>query len=73
MFAGLPSRLLKFLGFALALAPWLVAMYVFFWLDSSGTWTSGTPHRGKLSVLVLGSGMGLSFLALSFLAKRDGK
>lgn len=40
-------------------------MYFFYWLDSSGTWTPETAHRGKLSVIILGSGMLLSFLAWS--------
>jgi hypothetical protein len=58
---------------ALALAPWLLAMYVFHWLDSSGTWTAHTPHRGKLSVALLVSGMFLSFLVQSWLQKRRRK
>ena len=49
-----------------AIAPWLAAMYMFYWLDSSGTWTSDTPHRGKLSVVILGTGMLLSFLVYSY-------
>jgi len=55
---------------AIALAPWLISMYVFYWLDSSGTWTSETPHRGKLSVALLASGMGLSFLIQSHFTRR---
>jgi len=55
---------------AIALTPWLLAMYVFYWLDSSGTWTSETPHRGKISVALLASGMLLSFLLHSYLAAR---
>ena len=51
------------------MVPWLIAMYLFYWLDSSGTWTRDTPHRGKLSVLMLGSGMLLSFLLASWLVK----
>ena len=50
--------------------PWLVAMYFFYWLDSSGTWTSETAHRGKFSVLILGGGMALSFALWSFFARR---
>ena len=50
---------------AVALLPWIVAMYVFYWLDSSGTWTSDTPHRGKFSVAILAAGMALSFLVKS--------
>lgn len=55
---------------ALALAPWLASMYVFYWLESSQTWTPETPHRGKLSVLLLGAGMILSFLVWTRLSKR---
>ena len=45
-------------------------MYLFYWLDSSGTWNAETRHRGKLSVLLLGSGMLLSFLLHSWLTRR---
>ena len=56
---------------AIALTPWLIAMYVFFWLDSSGTWTSETPHRGKISVVLLASGMLFSFVLRSYFAGRE--
>ena len=55
---------------AVASVPWLVSMYLFYWLDSSGTWTIETPHRGKLSVVILGSGMLVSFLLYTWLSKR---
>ena len=58
---------------AIAVAPWLTSMYIFYWLDSSGTWTSETPHRGKISVVLLTAGMGLSFLIYSQFAKRERK
>ncbi len=58
---------------ATALMPWLIAMYLFYWLDSSGTWTSETPHRGKISVVLLAGGMLLSFLLYSRLAGRKSK
>ena len=45
-------------------------MYAFYWLDSSGTWTTDTPHRGKLSVMILGSGMLLSFLLHTWLTRK---
>jgi len=57
----------------IALTPWLVSMYLYFWLDHSGTWTSETPHRGKISVAILASGMLLSFLLQSHLSKRQQK
>jgi len=55
---------------AIAFAPWLISMYVFYWLDHSETWTSETPHRGKISVAILAAGMVLSFLVQSHFAKR---
>jgi hypothetical protein len=58
---------------ALALAPWLASMYVFYWLESSRIWTPETPHRGKLSIALLGGGMILSFLVKSHLSQRRRK
>jgi len=58
---------------ALALAPWLLAMYAFYWLDASGTWTADTPHRGKLSVALLATGMLLSFLIRTWFKNRGRK
>lgn len=55
----------------LAFAPWLFAMYAYYWLYASGTWTPETPHRGKLSVGLLATGMALSFFVYSRLAARD--
>ena len=61
----------KALKIAIAFTPWLMAMYAFYWLDSSGIWTSETPHRGKLSVLILVTGMIASFLVQSHFAKNE--
>jgi hypothetical protein len=55
---------------ALTLAPWLISMYLFYWLDSRGIWTSETPHRGKLSVALLAAGMLASLLLHSYFSKR---
>ncbi len=65
--------MLKSLKIVLAIVPWVAANYAFFWLDSSGTWTSDTPHRGKLSVLILASGLLLSFLLHSWLSRGERK
>ena len=46
-------------------------MYFFHWLNVSGTWTTDTPHRGKLSVALLGTGMVASFLLHAWLAGRQ--
>ena len=70
MAKSLKTRVVYGVKTALALVPWIVAMYVFFWLDSSGTWTPDTPHRGKMSVVLLAGGMLLSFLAYSIMHGR---
>ena len=67
---SLKSRALYSLKIAVGLVPWIAAMYGFYWLDASGTWTPDTPHRGKMSVALLATGMMLSFLALSRLNRR---
>ena len=55
---------------AIAFTPWLISMYVFYWLDYE-IWTSETAHRGKMSVTILTIGMGLSFLIHShFIARK---
>lgn len=61
--------MIKILKIILSLLPWLLSMYGFYWLDSN-LWDASTPHRGKLSVLLMGSGMALSFLMYSRLLAR---
>ena len=73
MSGSLKSRTLYTLRIALAFSPWVVSMYVFYWLDASGTWTIETPHRGKLSVAILAVGMLASFLLHTQLPRRDQK
>ena len=70
MLASLRNQARKLLRYLVILTPWLLAMYLFFWLDSSGTWSSETPHRGKLSIVILATGMGLSFGVYTLLARR---
>lgn len=57
----------------ISFVPWVIAMYLFYWLDSSGTWTSDTPHRGKISVAILTAGMLLSFVVHSYITRRGQK
>ena len=73
MLKSLKSQAQKTFKVAIALTPWLIAMYAFYWLDSSGTWTSETPHRGKISVAILATGMLLSFLVQSHFARHEQK
>ena len=73
MSGRLASILHRAIAVAVSLLPWIAAMYFFYWLDSSGTWTRDTPHRGKLSVAILATGMGLSLVAWSALTRRKQK
>jgi hypothetical protein len=46
-------------------------MYMLYWLEYGRIWTLDTPHRGKISVIILMTGMGLSFLVYTRLFKRN--
>ena len=55
---------------AIAFTPWLISMFVLYWLEQGEVWTTETAHRGKTTVVILAVGMGLSFLVQSRFAKR---
>ncbi len=69
----LDKRTRDALEIAIAFTPWLISMYVLYWLEYGEIWTTGTAHRGKISVTILAVGMGLSFLLRSHFAKRKQK
>ena len=58
---------------AIAFTPWVISMYVLYWLQYGEIWTTETAHRGKISVAILAVGMGLSFLVKSRFARREQK
>ena len=57
----------------IAFVPWVISMYVLYWLNYSEVWTIETAHRGKISVAILAAGMALSFLVQSHFSKRRQK
>ena len=65
MQSALGQGLVKALKLLIAFTPWVLACYAFYLLHTSGTWTGDTPHRAKMSVTLLGTGMVLSFLIQS--------
>jgi len=69
----LKTRILSPLKVVIAFTPWLISMYLYFWLDHSEIWTNETPHRGKMSVAILITGMLLSFLLQSHFSRRRQK
>ena len=42
--------------------PWLMALYLHFWLLQNDCWSPEQPYRGLTSVLLLALGMLISFL-----------
>jgi hypothetical protein len=58
------------LKIAISFLPWVVSMYTLYWLQYGEIWTTETAHRGKISVVILAAGMGLSFLIHSRFARR---
>ena len=67
------TRTRSALEVAVAFTPWLISLYVLYWLEYGDIWTSGTAHRGKITVAILVFGMGLSFLVQSYFAEREQK
>jgi len=56
---------------AIAFTPWLISIYVLYWLEYGEIWTTETAHRGKTACLILALGMALSFLLKSYFNKRN--
>ena len=42
--------------------PWLITLYLHFWLVLNDSWSPEQPYRGLISVLLLALGMLMSFL-----------
>ena len=53
----------------LAFTPWVISMYSLYWIEVNQIWTAETAHRDKMAVVILASGMALSFLVQSRIAK----
>ena len=73
MLNALKTKTRYALEIAIAFTPWVISMYVLYWLDYGEIWTSDTAHRGKIAVAILAIGMGLSFLVQSYFTKRKQK
>jgi hypothetical protein len=68
---SLKTRARRSLEVAIAFSPWVISMYLLYWLEYGAIWTTETAHRGKISVAILIGGMGLSFLIQSQIARRE--
>ena len=71
MSISLKTKTRHALKVAAAFAPWVISMYLLYWLEYGDIWTTDTAHRGKISVAILAIGMASSFLVHSLIAKRN--
>jgi membrane protein DedA with SNARE-associated domain len=65
------SKLLLWLKYALAATPWVVAMYLLYYLGKNDIWDTETRYRDLMTILILVLGMGLSFAVQSFFIKQN--
>jgi len=70
---SLKTRTRSALEVAIAFTPWVISLYILYWLEYGEIWTTETAHRGKITGAILLLGMGLSFLVKSHFAKRKRK
>ncbi len=73
MSKSLKAQSLYALEVAVAFVPWMISLYLLYWLEYAEIWTTETAHRGKIAGAIVGLGMALSFLLKSYFAKRKQK
>ena len=56
------SNVQRLMNWCIVMMPWLVALYLHFWLAESEVWAPEQSYRGLMSVLLLALGMLISFL-----------
>lgn len=73
MSSNLATRFGSWLKIAAALAPCILSMYVLYYLGKYEIWVPETPHRDKMTILILILGMAMSFFARSYFVQRTKK
>ena len=71
MLVSLKMQTRHALEVVISFTPWVISMFVLYLLETHEIWTTETVHRDKMSVVILVSGMGLSFLVHSYFSKRE--
>ncbi len=61
MLAYLKQQALMVTRAVIACSPWLLAMYLLYWIDKNQIWTQETPFRDPMSAAVVATGMLMSF------------
>ena len=73
MSSDLTTRFGSWLKIAAALAPCILSMYLLYYLGKYEIWVPETPHRDKMTIIILIIGMAMSFFARSYFVKRTKK
>ena len=73
MSSDLATRFGSWLKIAAALAPCIISMYLLYYLGKYEIWVPETPHRDKMTILILILGMAMSFFARSYFVQRTKK
>ena len=73
MSSDLTTRFGSWLKIAAALAPCILSMYFLYYLGKYEIWVPETPHRDKMTILILILGMAMSFFARSYFVQRTKK
>lgn len=73
MSSDLTTRFGSWLKIAAALAPCILSMYLLYYLGKYEIWVPETPHRDKMTILILILGMAMSFFARSYFVQRTKK
>ena len=73
MSSDLTTRFGSWLKIAAALAPCILSMYLLYRLGKYEIWVPETPHRDKMTIVILIIGMAISFFARSYFVKRTKK
>ncbi|MFB0996829.1 MAG: hypothetical protein QMC30_09205 [Porticoccaceae bacterium] len=73
MNAKTTNRLLHWLKNAVSAGPWILSMYVLYYAEKHQLWIPETPHRDKITIVVLVLGLALSFLLKSYFNGKKNK
>ena len=64
------DKLHKLMSWCVVMLPWLISLYLHFWLIQTNAWSPEQSSRGLMSVLLLALGMLISFFLYGCLKAR---
>ena len=72
MSSDLTTRFGSWLKIAAALAPCILSMYLLYYLGKYEIWVPETPHRDKMTILILTDDMEVDLEALKLILEKMG-